>query len=327
MSDTEGAYPSAPTMLRGLGRSAAAHVVAWSNVLALVLLLAVASVLSPHFLSARNLLNVLRGASMVGIVSVGMTFVILNRGIDLSVGSILGVSAALMAGFGNANPAVWLLLPLLAGGALGLVNALMVTQLRLQPFIATLAMMIFGRGLVYVYTDGSTLVIESPTALFAFFGSGYVGPVPVPIVMFAIVAGCAAFVLWRTVFGREVYAVGANEEAARLSGINIGANRVAVYVISGLLAALAGIVTTSRLAVADPNGGTLFELDAIAAVLIGGTTFDGGVGGVGGTIIGVLILAFLSNVLNLLGVSPYSQMLLKGVVIVAAVVVSEARKR
>ena len=308
-------------------RAVLSYFVTWSNLLALVLLLVVATILSPHFLSTRNLLNVLRGASMVGIVGVGMTFVILNRGIDLSVGAIVGVAAALMAGYGGSNPIVWIGLPILAGAFLGLVNGLMITRLNLQPFIATLGMMIFARGLVYIYTDGSALVVDQPSDVFSFAGSGYLGPVPTPVVIFAAITLLAAFVLKRTVFGREVYAVGANEEAARLSGIDVRRNRVFVYVISGVLAAIAGIVLTSRLGVADPNGGTLFELDAIAAVLIGGTTFDGGIGGVGGTVIGVLILAFLSNVLNLLGISPYSQMLLKGVIIVAAVVISEVRKR
>ncbi|SEQ26336.1 monosaccharide ABC transporter membrane protein, CUT2 family [Faunimonas pinastri] len=320
------AEPAAPARTPAR-RSAMSYAIGWSNILVLILLLVIATILSPHFLSVRNLLNVLRGSSMVGIVSIGMTFVILNRGIDLSVGSIVGVSAALMAGFASDTPVAWILLPLVAGVVLGAVNGWMITGLRLQPFIATLGMMIFARGLVYIYTNGSTIVPEDPTDAFSFLGSGYIGMIPTPVILFALVAIGAALVLGRTIFGREVYAVGANEEAARLAGIRVQRNRVLVYVISGLLAAIAGIVLTSRLSVADPNGGNLFELDAIAAVLIGGTTFDGGRGGVGGTIIGVLILAFLSNLLNLMGVSPYSQMLLKGVIIVAAVVVSELRNR
>ena len=318
---------------QGNGRGAVASrdigrfLVRWSNVLALILLLVIASLLSPYFLSSRNILNVLRGASMVGIVSIGMTFVILNRGIDLSVGSILGVSAALAASFAPYGIGVGLLVGLGAGIVLGLVNGAMITKLRLQPFIATLAMLIFARGLVYIYSDGSNIVVKEASDAFTFLGSGHIGPVPTPIILAALVWILAAWVLNRTVFGREVYAVGANEEAARLSGIHITRNRIAVYAISGFLAALAGVVMASRLTVAEPNAGTLFELDAIAATLIGGTTFDGGRGSVHGTILGVLILSFLSNILNLLDVSPYSQMLLKGVIIVVAVVISEFKKR
>lgn len=298
-----------------------------SNVLALILLLVIASLLSPYFLSSRNIFNVLRGASMIGIVAIGMTFVILNRGIDLSVGSLVGVSAALAATFAPYGVVPAILVALGAGLGLGLVNGLLITLLRLQPFIATLGMLIFARGLVFVHTNGSNIVVENPTEAFQFLGSGYVGPVPAPVILFVVIWLVAAWVLKYTVFGREIYAVGANEEAARLSGINVNRNKVLVYCVSGLLAGLAGFVMASRLTVGEPNGGTLYELDAIAATLIGGTTFDGGVGGVGGTVLGILILSFLSNILNLLNISPYSQMLLKGVIIVLAVVVSEWRKR
>ncbi len=303
------------------------YAVAWSNVFALLILLGIGAALSPHFLSITNLFNVLRGASMVGIVSVGMTFVILNRGIDLSVGSLVGVSAILAAGLMPYGPAGWLLAPILVASLFGLANGLLITGLRLQPFIATLGTMIFARGFVYVYCDGSPILASDAPAFFRFLGSGYVGPVPMPVIIFVLIGIIAAFVLRSTIFGREVYAVGANEEAARLSGIEVKRNQVLVYVISAFLAGIAGILMTSRLTVGDPNSGNLYELDAIAATLIGGTTFDGGVGGVGGTLIGVLILAFLSNLMNLVGVSPYTQMLLKGVIIIVAVVVSEVRKR
>ncbi|HEY9567868.1 MAG TPA: ABC transporter permease [Thalassobaculum sp.] len=308
-------------------RTLAGYLVRYSNVLALVALLVVATILSPYFLSTRNIFNVLRGASMIGIVAIGMTFVILNRGIDLSVGSIVGLAAALTASFASWGVVPAVLVGLGAGLGLGLANGLIITGLKLQPFIATLGMLIFGRGLVYIYTDGSNIVVDDPTPAFNFIGSGYVGPVPVPVILVVLVWLAAAWVLRYTVFGRIIYAVGANEEAARLSGIDIDRNKVLVYCISGLLAGLAGVVMASRLTVGEPNAGTLYELDAIAATLIGGTTFDGGVGGVHGTVLGILILAFLSNVLNLLNISPYSQMLLKGVIIILAVVVSEWRKR
>jgi ribose/xylose/arabinose/galactoside ABC-type transport system permease subunit len=299
----------------------------FSNVLALVLLLVVASMLSPYFLSPRNIFNVLRGASLIGIVAIGMTFVILNRGIDLSVGSILGVSAAVTASLAQYGIAIAGVAGLGAGIGLGLVNGALITGLNLQPFIATLGMLIFARGLVFVYTGGSNIVVDNPAPSFSYLGSGYVGPVPVPVLLFVVAWAAAAFTLRYTTFGRNVFAVGANEEAAWLSGVNVVRNKLLTYCLSGALAGLAGVVMASRLTVAEPNGGTLYELDAIAAVLIGGTTFDGGIGGVHGTILGILILSFLSNVLNLLNISPYSQMLLKGVIIIVAVVVSEWRKR
>jgi len=327
MTDRSAGDAAAPGLFRQTSAYWMSHIAQSSNVLALILLLVLASLLSPYFLSPRNIFNVLRGASMVGIVAIGMTFVILNRGIDLSVGSIVGLSAALAASCASYGVGIAILVALGAGLVIGLVNGLLITVLRLQPFIATLGMLIFARGLVFVHTNGSNIVVEKPSDAFQFLGSGYVGPVPTPVVLFVAIWLFAAWVLKYTVFGREIYAVGANEEAARLSGINVNRNKVLVYCVSGLLAGLAGFVMASRLTVGEPNGGTLYELDAIAAALIGGTTFDGGVGGVGGTVLGILILSFLSNILNLLNISPYSQMLLKGVIIILAVVVSEWRKR
>lgn len=317
--------PYAP--LAALRSAVARHSVALTNILALVLLLVIGSLLSPHFLSVQNIFNVLRGASMVGIVSIGMTFVILNRGIDLSVGSLVGVSSVLMAGMMPWGVVGWGVLPVLAAVALGIVNGLLITVCRLQPFIATLGMMIFARGLVYIYSDGSPIVASGAPAAVGTLGSGYLGPVPVPVLVFLVCAVVGHLVLRSTIFGREIYAVGANEEAARLSGIRTKLNQIKVYAVSGLLAGISGMVLTARLGVGDPNAGHMYELDAIAACLIGGTTFDGGVGTVRGTVIGVLILAFLSNILNLLGISPYTQMLLKGLIIIAAVIVSEFRKR
>ncbi|MDA8253804.1 MAG: ABC transporter permease [Rhodospirillales bacterium] len=318
---------AAPRALPRLRASVAAHSVALGNFFALVLLLVFGSILSPHFLSVQNIFNVLRGASMVGIVSVGMTFVILNRGIDLSVGSLVGIASVLMAGFMPFGFVGWAILPAVAAMLLGVANGLLITVARLQPFIATLGMMIFARGLVYLYSDGSPIVAQNVPWAVKKLGSGYLGVVPVPVVMFLVCAVVGHVVLRRTIFGREIYAVGANEEAARLAGIRTRINQIKVYAVSGLLAGISGVVLTARLGVGDPNSGSMYELDAIAACMIGGTTFDGGVGSVRGTVIGVLILAFLSNILNLLGISPYSQMVLKGLIIIAAVIIGEFRKR
>ncbi len=299
----------------------------WSNLIALLLLIAIASSLSPYFLEPRNLFNVMRGASIIGVVAIGMTFVIINRGIDLSVGSIVGMATAIVALLAPYDYAMAVGVAVVASVIAGLVNGLMITRLNLQPFIATLASLIFIRGLVYIYTDGNNIILRDAPKWFDFIGSGYIGPVPVPIVIFVVIWIVSLFVLKNTRFGRHVYAVGANEDAARLYGININMVKLKVYAIIGLLCSIAGVVLVSRLMVSEPNAGQLYELDAIAATLIGGTTFDGGVGGVGGTLLGVTILALLGNILNLMGVSPYYRMLLQGSIIVIAVVVSEVRQR
>lgn len=299
----------------------------WSNVLALLALIVAASLLSPYFLEMRNIMNVLRGASVLCIVAVGMTLVILSRGVDLSVGSILGVSGATLALLAATDVRLAVAAALAAGIAAGLVNGVLIAWVGLQPFIATVATLISIRGLVYIVSDGSNIIVRDPPAWFEAIGSGHVGPVPIPILIAAVVVLSAVFLLKQTRFGRHVYAVGANEEAARLYGVNVRRTKILVYCISGFLAALASIVQVSRLTVAEPNAGQLVELDAIAATLIGGTTFDGGVGGVPGTVLGVLILAVLGNLLNLKGVSPFVQMVLQGGIIVIAVVVSELRQR
>ena len=299
----------------------------YSHVITFFALVVVASLLSPHFLTVTNILNVLRGASMVGIVAVGMTVVILARGIDLSAGSVVGVSTIAAASLAFAgSPAAWVGALLLCT-AIGAVNGLLITKLRLQPFIATLAMMIFARGSIYLYSDGGDTYSEGADALFRWLGSGYVLGIPVPVILFILVWLVMIYVMHNTRWGRHVYAVGANEDAARVYGIRVDRVKIQVYALSGFLAGLAGLILVSRISVAEPNAGNLYELDAIAATLIGGTSFDGGVGGVAGTIIGVLILAMVTNMLNLLNVSPFVQMLATGVIIVVAVVVSDLRNR
>lgn len=312
------------------GGSAAARrrtLLRWSNVVAFALLFIAAGLASPHFLNSTNLLNVLRGATMFGIISVGMTIVILNRGIDLSVGSLVGIGAmvgALVAPYGAVT--AWIA-ALAATTFLGLVNGLIITRFNLQPFIATIAMLIFARGILYIYSDGGDIFVRDATAWFTFPGSGYIGPIPTPVIIFVAVWLGFLYVMKHTRWGRHVYAVGANEEAARLYGISVNRIKLQVYALSGFLAGVTGIILVSRVTVCEPNAGELFELDAIAATLIGGTTFDGGIGGVGGTMLGVLILAIISNVLNLIGVSPFAQMLVMGVIIVVAVIFSDLRHR
>lgn len=299
----------------------------YSHVLALLVLVVIAALASPYFFGVRNIMNVLRGAAPMAIIAIGMTVVILNRGIDLSVGSIMGVAAMAVGVLAPYSPVLAVIAALLAGAALGAVNGVLITKARLQPFIATLAMLIFARGIVYIVTDGANIVLRSPPAWFSFIGSGYIGPVPMPVIIAAIVWITVAYMLSNLRLGRHVYAVGANEESARLYGIPVDMVKIKVYAISGFLSAVAGIIFVSRLTVAEPNAGQLIELEAISATLIGGTTFDGGVGGVYGTILGVLILAILVNIFNLLGISPFVQMLMQGVIIVVAVILSDVRSR
>jgi ribose/xylose/arabinose/galactoside ABC-type transport system permease subunit len=299
----------------------------YSHAITFIILLIAATIASPHFLNSTNILNVVRGASMVGVVSIGMTIVILARGIDLSAGSLVGIAAVTAAALAsNGSPTAWVV-ALLATTAFGAINGVLITRLNLQPFIATLAMMIFARGLIYLYSDGGDVAAEGADSLFKQLGSGYVGPVPVPVVIFISVWLLFVYVMKHTKWGRHVYAVGANEEAARVYGIPVNRIKVQVYALSGFLAGLAGLILVSRISVAEPNAGNLFELDAIAATLIGGTSFDGGVGGVAGTILGVLILAIITNLLNLMSVSPFVQMLAMGLIIIVAVVISDLRNR
>lgn len=308
-------------------RTAGLFLLNYSHVITFLALVVAASIASPHFLNSTNILNVVRGASMVGVVAIGMTIVILCRGIDLSAGSLVGIAAVSAAALaGNGSAMAW-------GGALvlttamGAVNGLLITKLKLQPFIATLAMMIFARGCIFLYSDGGDVYAQGADAAFRWLGSGYVWMIPVPVVLFVALWLAFAYVMKHTRWGRHVYAVGANEDAARVYGIKVDRIKIEVYALSGLLAGIAGLILVSRVSVAEPNAGNLFELDAIAATLIGGTSFDGGVGAVTGTMLGVLILAIITNLLNLLGVSPFVQMLAMGMIIVIAVVISDMRNR
>jgi ribose transport system permease protein len=280
--------------------------------------------LSPQFFQLQNMINVSRQASIVGVVAVGMTFVILTAGIDLSVGSTLAfvaVSAAMMLGTGLA-PLLVIVLSLLIGAGVGVVNGLGVTVLKIQPFVMTLAMLGMMRGATYQLSNGSPKDFLVESTVFDFFGNGEVLGVPGPLVIFVVLALTGFLVLRYLRFGRYVYSIGGSVEAARLSGVKIRRITIAVYAISGLCAAVAGLMTASRLSVGDPTAGNLVELDAIAAVVIGGTSLMGGVGGMLGTVAGALLLAMLANVLNLVGVSPFYQLIAKGAVIIAAVVLT-----
>ncbi|KEQ16515.1 ribose ABC transporter permease [Endozoicomonas numazuensis] len=297
----------------------------YKSVIALLIFMVVVSMISDSFFSTNNMLNILRQTSINAIIAVGMTFVILTSGIDLAVGSILALSGALAATLIGMDFNIMLVVTLtLAGGAaMGAMSGLIIAKGRVQAFIATLATMTLLRGATMVFTDGRPISASSGSAsdAFSFIGSGYLFGIPFPIYLMAVTFVAAWFVLNHTRLGRYVYALGGNESATRLSGINVDRIKLAVYSISGGLSALAGLIVTSRLASAQPTAGTSYELDAIAAVVLGGTSLTGGKGRITGTLVGVLIIGILNNALNLLNVSSYYQLIAKALVILLAVLV------
>lgn len=286
--------------------------------MALVLLVIVATFMSDYFLTVPNLLNVLRQVAIVGILALGMTFVILTRGIDLSVGSILGLSVVLFAGLLENYPMqVAIPVGLAAAMAAGLVNGIGVAYARIPPFIMTLGMLSFARGLAFIFTGGTPIPIINES--FYDLGNGYLLGVPIPSLILMAVLAVSGIVLTLTPFGRSIYAIGSNEEASRLSGVPVRAYITIVYVISGGVSGLAGLVYASQLSVGTPIAGQGYELDAIAAVVVGGTSLFGGTGSVFGTFVGTLIIGVLANILNLTGIDPFVQQLFKGALIVVAV--------
>lgn len=297
----------------------------YGSLLGLVLICAVLGLLSDRFLTASNLINVARQVSINAIVAAGMTLVILTAGIDLSVGSTIalaGCAALLVAG--PAGDLAGMLTGLLAAAAVGALNGGLVAWGRVPPFIATLATMTVVRGVALVLTNGEPIVKAEGAYLWV--GQGSLGPVPVPILLMAAVLLATHWFLARSRWGTYIYAVGGNAEAARLSGISVTGIVVLVYVLAGGLAGLAGLVLAARLSSAQPNTGVGFELDAIAAVVLGGTSLMGGEGGIWGTTVGAFLIGVLNNGFNLLNVSPFYQLIAKGAVIVLAVLADQAVK-
>lgn len=285
----------------------------------LAILVAALSLLSERFLTAANLLNVTRQVTINGVLAAGMTVVILSGGIDLSVGAVLALAGAVGAGVMAAGWA-WAAgvgAALAVGLALGMVNGAFVAYAGLPPFIVTLASMALARGLTLVYTGGRPIAVRDP--VFTWFGHGYLGPLPVPVVIMAAVYVAAYLALSRLKIGRLVYAVGGNETASRMAGVRVERVKVTVYAASGFTSALAAVILTARLVSAQPTAGLGYELDAIAAVILGGTSLSGGRGGIGGTVVGAFIIGVLANGLNLLNVSPFYQDVAKGLVILVAV--------
>ncbi|MES5811402.1 ribose ABC transporter permease [Mammaliicoccus sciuri] len=293
----------------------------------LILLIVVISIMNSAFLDLSNLLNLLRQVSINGLIAFGMTFVILTGGIDLSVGSILALSSAFTAILITSGlyPIVALIVGVLGGFLLGVFNGVLVTFGSMAPFIATLATMTIFRGLTLVVTDGNPITNLGDSYMFQLFGKGYFFGIPVPAVTMIIVFIILAIILQKTTFGRHTYAIGGNEVASKISGIKVNRVKILIYGISGLMSALAGAILTSRLNSAQPTAGTSYELDAIAAVVLGGTSLTGGKGRIVGTFIGVLIIGVLNNGLNLLGVSSFYQQVVKGIVILIAVLIDRKK--
>lgn len=301
----------------------------FSVLIVLLVLLVVATILSPNFLRVSNLINVIRQISINGILAIGMTFVLLTGGIDLSVGSVMGVVAVVVATLHKmgVSPLITVPVALLIGVVIGICNGLGITKGKITPFIMTLATMTAFRGLAFLVANGSPVSWRKSGVDFKFLGQGDFLGVPVPVYVFLLVFVIALIILKYTYFGRSVYAIGDSREAARLCGINIFRSEMLVYIISGLLSALSALVLISRLSVGEPTAGEGYELDAIAMSVIGGTSVMGGIGGVPGTFIGAALLAVISNLLNLVGISPFIQKIVKGGVIFLAVLMDSRRRK
>ena len=293
-------------------------------ILSFLLLCLALTLLSDRFLTVSNIFNILRQSTINGIIAVGMTLVILTAGIDLSVGSILALSSVIAASLlqsGMPVPAA-IFLGVGIGAGCGLINGVTITRAKVPPFVATLGMMTIARGLALVFTGGKPVTGLPET--FRFLGTGSVGLIPTPIIIAALALIIGYILLTRTSLGQFIYAIGNNPVAARYAGISVSLNITLVYVFSGLLSALAGLILIARLGSAQPTAGLGFEFDAIAAVVVGGTSFAGGQGGLGGTLIGVLIIAVLNNGLNLLNISSFYQPVVSGIVIALALLLHRA---
>jgi ribose transport system permease protein len=323
-----------PETVKKYGRS----LLQFQSLIALVLLCLIMGFLSDKFFTVTNTWNVMRQISVNICIATGMTLVVLTAGIDLSVGSVLALCGAITAGLlknGIELPSNNLfvgftlfgavLIGILAGAVLGLFNGWTITKFKVPPFVATLAMLTIARGFTMLWTGGYP--ISSLGSKFDYIGTGWLLGIPVPVWISGIIVLAAVVLTKKTRLGRYIYAIGGNENAAKLSGININKIKLAVYTIAGALAAIGGIIVTSRLDSAQPNAGITYELDAIAAVVIGGTSLSGGRGTILGTVLGAVIIGVLNNGLVLLNVSPFWQQVVKGLVILLAVIIDKANSK
>nr|WP_280520323.1 sugar ABC transporter permease [Lactococcus nasutitermitis] len=300
-----------------------------TTLIALIALMIIITAINPNFLTTNNLLNLLLQVTANGFIAFGMTFVILTSGIDLSVGAILALSSAISAGLiaqGMPLPLA-VLIAILLGGFLGAINGLLVAYGKLAPFIVTLATQMVYRGATLVFTNGNPITKHMSGFFLAYIGQGYLFGIPFPVILMVIVFIILYILLHKTAFGKSVYALGGNEKAAYISGVKLNKVKVIIYTISGVMSALSGLIITSRLSSATPQAGTGYEMYAIAAVVLGGTSLMGGKGRMTGTIIGVLIIGVLNNGLNIIGVSAFWQQVIEGIVILIAVLVDVLRNK
>ena len=296
--------------------------------LAFIVVCILFGILTPVFFNPLNILNVIRQVSIIGVIAVGLTFVILLGGIDLSVGSVVAFTGIIAAGFQvkwGGSLFLSIVIPLLIGGGIGFLNGFISTKGGLHPFIVTLGTMSIFRGATLLVAKGRP--ISGMSKSFRFIGAGMIGPIPFPVILFLGSVIIAAIILRRTVFGRYIYAIGGNQEAALLSGIRVDRYKISAFTILGFLSALSGLILTSRLNSGELVAGEGYELDVIASVVIGGTSMMGGEGGVYGTLIGALLIGVISNGLNLLGVQPYWQMIVRGSIIILAVLMDKMKRR
>ncbi|MEO6000143.1 MAG: ABC transporter permease [Chitinophagaceae bacterium] len=315
-------------MPSGYSKAYKKYLVKYQIFIAFAIICILLSVLTPNFFSVQNMVIVLRQISINGILAVGVTFVIIAGGIDLSLGSVIaltGVVAALFSHPGDYPLIVPVSLAILMGILIGTVNGLTITKGKVAPFIVTLGMMTIARGLALVISNGRP--VSNLSKSFNFIGGGNFMDIPVPIIIFAVVVILASIILNYTKTGRYIYAVGGNENAARASGINVNSVKLFTYVVCSGLAALAGIILASRITTGQPNAGVAYELDAIAAVVIGGASLSGGIGSIIGTVFGALIIGVINNGLDLLNITSYYQQIIKGVIIVGAVLIDRKKSK
>jgi ribose/xylose/arabinose/galactoside ABC-type transport system permease subunit len=297
-------------------------------IIGIVVLIALFSYSSDYFLTSNNIIAVLDQITIIGVLSLAMTFVILSGGIDLSVGSVVAMSAVMITTFlqQGMGMVVSVLLGILLATLLGAITGAIITKFDLQPFIVTLGTMGIARGIAMVVSDASPVSVS--VTGFDLIGRGRVGVIPIPVIIFTVLIILSAILLKKTKFGEYVYAIGGNEEAARLAGIPVNFHKIMIYTLSGALAGFTGFIMASKFNSGVPTIGQAYELDAIAAVVIGGTALTGGIGGIGGTILGVIIMGLLNNGLNLIGVSTFWQYIIKGLLVIIAVIIdSYTRKK
>ena len=285
----------------------------------IIAIIVVMSFVSPVFMTSKNIINIIRQISINGIIAVGMTFVILTGGIDLSVGSVVAITSVIVGSMlqGGSNWLVACIVALLISLVFGAFNGFMIAYVGFQPFIATLATVTMGSGIALAYSDGKPFTISNES--FLKIGQGYLGAIPIPIVLLVIVVAIGLIILKTTTFGRYVFAIGGNKNAAKLSGVRTRRVELMVYVISALCASIVGLILSARISSGQPTAGEGYELDAIAATAIGGTSMTGGVGSLTGTIFGFILLGLMTNSMNLLNINSFYQEIVKGILIIIAV--------